>query len=68
MTALSEGKADADKSKDAKHAVELRTCPRVACSDIKSFTVSLPSVPQKGRACEWLYFGHASLSTPKNLT
>ena len=28
--------------------VELRSCPRVACNDIKTFNVTLPSVQGKG--------------------
>ena len=41
-------KSDADGKKPPKHSVELRVCPRVSCSDIKSFNIVLPSVQPKG--------------------
>ena len=40
-------KADAEKRKDPKFTCELASCPKVACTTISSFTVVLPSVPDK---------------------
>ena len=39
---------DAEGKKAARYAVELAKCPKVACSDIKSFTIVLASAPPKG--------------------